>query len=225
MKKTDEKYVNKSVDIDEMIKHGGRIVYNARGGRAVLLDKVLLSDIKDEHELTELIRRMKHEDIALCCVHDEAAAGIIAGEMGYGSIKRCSQWVCRMPYGNGFIGEDIRALGSDQLEYTAEYSGESREYLADRIAAGCLWGLFIEEKPAGFIGMHTAGSIGMLQVLPEYRRRGIGEKLERYAIDRQISLGFVPYMHVVDENAASLALQQKIGAVRCLNPALWLYQG
>lgn len=209
-------------DIYEMLHQGGRLIYDAKAGKAAELGGVMLTDISDAGALNELLNHTGDIGINLYCVHDENAAALIKEKCGMHGINRCTQWV--------YTGETIKAddtgiVGAeiDELKLMAEHSGESSEYLAERIKAGCIWELKEDGRLAGFIGMHEAGSIGMLQVLPEFRRHGIGSRLLRFAVHRQLECGSIPYMHVVDGNTASIALQESIAAVKCTAPALWVY--
>ena len=63
----------------------------------------------------------------------------------------------------------------------------------------------------GFIGMHTEGACGMLEVFPEFRRKGIGSALERYISNHLIAQGFIPFGHIITDNYKSLALQRSLG--------------
>lgn len=209
-------------DIYEMLNQGGRLIYDAEAGKAAELGGVMLSNISEPDVLNELLQRTRDDGISLYCVHDENAAELIKEKCGMHGINRCAQWV----YTAETIelnAADIAKVDADELQLIAEHSGENTGYLAERIAAGCMWEARDGGRLAGFIGMHEAGSIGMLQVLPEYRRRGIGAVLLRFAVQRQLDCGSIPYMHVVDGNAASTALQHSISAVKCAAPALWVY--
>lgn len=86
-----------------------------------------------------------------------------------------------------------------------------------------MWGLFEGNAIAGFIGMHPEGSMGLLEVLPEYRRRGYGYLLEAYLIRLHLQRGWTPYCHVVKGNEASLRLQKKLGFEFAEKPAIWVF--
>lgn len=55
------------------------------------------------------------------------------------------------------------------------------DYIKNRIKTNTMLGAFIDKKLVGFIGTHEEGSIGILEVLPQYRKRGIGEMLQKCA--------------------------------------------
>lgn len=55
--------------------------------------------------------------------------------------------------------------------------------------------------------------MGLLEVLPQFRRRGLAEVLEVGLIAQQLHRGLLPYCHVRLGNTASEALQTKLGLV------------
>lgn len=69
----------------------------------------------------------------------------------------------------------------------------------------------IHDALAGFIGEHLEGSMGLLEVLPEYRSKGYGYKLETFLINHFLRLNVIPFCQVRINNSESLALQKKIG--------------
>ncbi len=67
----------------------------------------------------------------------------------------------------------------------------------------------------GFIGTHSDGSMGMLEVLPAFRRHHIGEELEKRLINEILRDNKIPYCHVVYGNDKSFNLQVKLGGTCC----------
>lgn len=96
-------------------------------------------------------------------------------------------------------------------------------YLKDRLRKKSMFGAFVEENLAGFIGLHGEGSIGLLQVLPEWRRQGIATALETEMINRQLREGRTPYCYVREENEVSSKLQEKLGLYPAKGMVYWLY--
>ena len=96
------------------------------------------------------------------------------------------------------------------------------DYIKGRLRSGTMYGMFIDGKPAGFIGMHAEGSLGLLEILPEYRRCGLAFALESYAINRMLEKGWTPYGQILLGNAASTSLQQKLGLSISKQTCYWL---
>ncbi|MCD8379868.1 MAG: GNAT family N-acetyltransferase [Lachnospiraceae bacterium] len=63
---------------------------------------------------------------------------------------------------------------------------------------------------AGYIGTHSEGALGMLQVRTQYRGRGIGAALESFMINLALTRGEIPFGHIFEGNEASLRLQRKL---------------
>ena len=99
------------------------------------------------------------------------------------------------------------------------------DYLAD-LGVDVLWLSPVYKSPqddngydisdyhlAGFAGVHQEGALGMLEVVPAFRRRGLAEALEAAVIARVLEAGGFPYCHVRLGNTASESLQEKLGLV------------
>lgn len=94
------------------------------------------------------------------------------------------------------------------------------EHIKKIIREEQMFGAEVEGKLAAFIGFHSDGSSGMLEVFPEYRRKGIGTQLEFFFMNYQIEKGFTPYGQVYITNVASLNMQSRIG-LEVSNDYIW----
>ena len=83
---------------------------------------------------------------------------------------------------------------------------------------------YYRDRPVGFIGEHLEGSMGMLYVFPEYRRRGFGAALQRRLIAKTMEAGYIPFGQVETGNVASLELQKKTGMTRSDNVIVWMWR-
>lgn len=149
-----------------------------------------------------------------CVLHGEAAQKAFhtwyKGEIG----TPCMQY-CRMSREKFEVPPicTIRPLTEDDIAFVAEHYqlSNSPDYLRWRISEGELHGAEVNGKLVGFIGSHGDGSIGMLEVIPEFRRRRIGTALEFYQMNRHIDKGWTPYGQVYIDNPESKLLQKKVG--------------
>ncbi|MBG0767774.1 MAG: GNAT family N-acetyltransferase [Spirochaetaceae bacterium] len=106
----------------------------------------------------------------------------------------------------------IRPLMDRDLPVVLQhYKLVDEAYILERFQAGVMIAAEIDGNLAGFMGRHIECSMGMLEVLPQYRRRHVGEALERTYINHLLSQDITPYCHVVAGNTASLSLQRKLG--------------
>lgn len=128
------------------------------------------------------------------------------------------------PDGRGEDGFAIRTLTEEFIPFVAEHYSEigSPEYVTERILHGAVYGAFYEEKIVGFIAEHEEGSIGMLYVLPEYRKRHVAMALETYCMNLAVERGEIPYGQVVLGNEASIRLQEKMGICFAKETIVWM---
>lgn len=122
-------------------------------------------------------------------------------------------------------GFSIRKLTrADAPEVIKNYEAfPDPDYIYERIGDGML-GAFSGEKLAGFMGTHDEGSMGLLEVLPEFRRCGLAEALERRLINLQLSRHRVPFGQVAPDNAASMNLQKKLGLTVSGQAMYWFWE-
>lgn len=133
-------------------------------------------------------------------------------------------WLSALPVPES-PGADIRPLTLLDLPAVLRHYTNipDERYIRERIETGML-GIYENGELAGFIGIHEEGSIGMLEILPDHRRRGLAFKLEMAMMRKQQSLGRVPYAQIKAGNEASLRLHQKLGmAVTQAAPLCWLF--
>ena len=128
------------------------------------------------------------------------------------------------PDGRGEDGFAIRTLTEEFIPFVAEHYSEigTSEYVSERIRHGAVYGAFYDEKIVGFIANHEEGSIGMLYVLPEYRKRHVAMALETYCMNLAVERGEIPYGQVVLGNEASIRLQEKMGICFAKGTVVWM---
>ena len=91
------------------------------------------------------------------------------------------------------------------------------------MAKGELFGALIQGELAGFIGCHEEGTYGILEVLPQFRRRGVGYALERHIIGWLLDHDRIPYCQIAVDNGASISLQNRLGLSLSQKPVHWLF--
>ena len=81
-----------------------------------------------------------------------------------------------------------------------------------------------QDQLIGFIGEHLEGSMGILYVLPAFRRKGYGAALQRRLIAKTMAEGYIPFGQVEKDNHASLHLQKKLGMTQSGNLIVWMWR-
>lgn len=229
------------IDMIELINRGrARIVYHDA-------DEILLRDIVTgiyfhtrmsgvpQMEWKLPLKLAKDERIECIVLHQREMVPLM--EMHFhlkedmeclqGAYTRREKLPVRGLYGPDGRGEDgfaIRTLTEEYIPFVAEHYSEigSPEYVTERILHGAVYGAFYEEKIVGFIADHEEGSIGMLYVLPEYRKRHVAMALETYCMNLAVERGEIPYGQVVLGNEASIHLQEKMGICFAKGTIVWM---
>ncbi len=112
------------------------------------------------------------------------------------------------------ISSDLVIRPADMNDFdavSAIYDKITAEELKQVISRKELFIGMCGNEMAGFAGRHLEGSIGILEVLPEYRKRGYGKALECFMINYMLSKGLYAFCQVETHNQVSLSLQKKLG--------------
>ena len=218
-----------SIDMLEGIRRGVLEIIEAGGDGVLAADgesgQYSLSAFTPE-ESRRLTALALERGARLFCVHQRHTVDALAASFDFPFYLECVQAVYlskeppREPSPCGF-----RALAPDMAEWVCRnYHNDSGDlgYISQLLEKGVFTGAYVGDRCAGFIGRHSDGSIGLLDVLPEIRRLGIGAALERKAIGDELELGNVPFGQVVWDNHASLALQRAVGMTVSDGHLWWL---
>lgn len=238
------------MDMIELINRG-RAELLFCGDREILLQDVITgidfyTNLKDGEEPWEAAKRLEQEVFAgmPCCparivFHQKEIAEAAAEGLSLHIALTCTQAVLTrreklpvrglyrpdgQPMESGSCqGLTIRPLGQEHGAMAEEqyhsYDGEG--YIRERIAKKAMYGAFFGEELAGFVGFHAEGSIGMLEVFPQYRRRHIGKALETFILNKALEMGHIPYGQMAVGNQASKALQQSLGLYMAKGQLVW----
>lgn len=121
----------------------------------------------------------------------------------------------------------IRPLDETALPFVLQNythaDSNGADYLRSRLQSGDFFGAFVAGRPAGFIGTHEEGSMGLLEVLSEYRRKGIALALAVFQTNRILSQERVPFSQIEPGNEASFALHRRLGFEISCESIDWLF--
>jgi GNAT superfamily N-acetyltransferase len=98
------------------------------------------------------------------------------------------------------------------------------EYLRDRIRQAPAIGVMVDGILAGFVMTHEELAMGVMEVLPEFRRRGLAAKLVSNLAMRMRELGLPCIVEITVNNHASLKLAAAAGFLP-LQKAHWIHLG
>lgn len=165
------------------------------------------------------------EKMDLAATHSQETADFLREKYGIKNRDRCTQAVYLgkepLPVPEGL---EIRQLGEESFQVISEnYTTVSDpKYIHQRLAAGVMHGAVENGELMGFIGIHDEGSVGLLKVLPDYRRRGVATALMAYMTNWCLERGWVPFSQIFEGNTASTELHKKMGWTLCPQDMFWV---
>ncbi len=213
------------VSLSEPLRLGSaRVVACSEAGALLCHDTDLLMLAADSIKAAELLLAAWDRPIQEITVVGTELTDALMDRMQLQMSSRCYQAVyCkkeRLP-----VHADIRQL--DLSYFQAVLDGyslfQNPEYVDNRLRSGVVYGAFVDGTLAGFVGEHREGSMGMLEVFPAYRGRGLAVALESFQINRYLSEGRVPFDQVILGNEKSLGLQRKLGLELSRDTVAWLW--
>ena len=220
------------VDMLECIRRGGAEILEASPGGVLLFDSgsgAYMLSAGSEADARRMIARVNRAELFV--LHQEFGLAFAEERFSlHGRIVvRNAAYLCGAPLPAADSPAEIRPLDESFLPFLRErytmMSVSGTPYLLGRLRAGVMFGALIGDEIAGFVGMHEEGSIGLLEVLPAFRRRGIARALESFQANRPLGQGRVPYGQVEPGNAASLALQRSLRFTVSGRRICWLTDG
>lgn len=87
----------------------------------------------------------------------------------------------------------------------------SVSYILDRLSKGVSSCVCFEGKPIAWGMTQDDGAIGFLHVLPEFRRKGLGQDVTLDLIHKVRKQNKVPFLHIEEKNIKSMSLATGIG--------------
>ena len=165
------------------------------------------------------------EKMELASTHDRETGEYLKETYGFAECRCCTPAAYLgkepLPVPGQF---EIRPLGQEFFSTVLEHyhSFSDPDYIRKRLDAGVMHGAFQGEELLGFIGMHAEGSVGLLEVLPEHRRKGAAAALMAFMTNWFLERGWVPFSQIFEGNTPSFQLHRKMGWTLCKDPLYWL---
>ena len=173
--------------------------------------------------LAERLLDTLSKDTTHIVAHNISLAELIESKLGYRRRVPCNQAVYGgQPFAFDKGGLEIRLMQADDARETSDMYFDCVDEASEHIRLKLVYGGYIDGKLAAMIGRHYQGSMGMLVVKEEYRRRGLGGIMEKFLINSLLEKGLTPYCQVIEDNTASLSLQRKLGLDISENMLYWM---
>lgn len=217
-----------NVDMLQCIRRGSADILYTLNNSVALIDTLSGTCMIYMEEKNKEVLNVIPEKCTIFNCHDQYSYSLIKNNFKIESEMKC----CNVVYikKEKIILEtsnlNIRLIDSKYEKLIVDYYAKAKiaeeSYVKERIRSNKVFGAFIDNVLCGFIGIHAEGSIGMLEVFPEYRRKHIGMYLQGFLINNALAKGDYPYGQVVENNIPSLKLQKKLGLEISKNYLYWL---
>lgn len=159
-------------------------------------------------------------------VQGDAMAAEIASRVPLGHVSDCVQFYLPedVPVSADETGIiDLKPEDAPYIHSHYTYREVTTvDYLAERITAAPAIGLVVDGVLAGFVMTHEEMTMGVMHVLPAYRKLGLATRLNAAMVRRMRALGLPCIVEIVHDNHASLALAKSAG-FQPLQKAHWMH--
>lgn len=165
-------------------------------------------------ELNELVSKLDDNDKYFAVIEDWMLPILTQGKEVEWKLS-CMKYIfpknIKLPRNNC----KVIKLSVDDVQYiydNYEYKKyTSLEYIAERIVKDISFGIIEDNKLAGWIMIHDDGAIGLLNVLPAFRKKGYGYELILAMIKEVRKIDKISFLHIEEDNIKSTNLALKIG--------------
>jgi tRNA (guanine37-N1)-methyltransferase len=231
-----EKYKQREHYIKELLKdkrNNIQMLESLRRGTGEIIntDPLVIYMACDDLVMVDINRKMDVDEF-LSLLPDGVHSIVVGQEFGdilkdvEGIHKSCDvyNYVYTENVHRKIVNKDIRLLTEEYADYVGtHYELAGYDYAVEKVREGIVYGIFVDNEIAGFIGTHGEGSIGMLYIDERFRRRGLAADLESFMFNRDLEAGRTPYGQVIIDNVNSIKLQEKMGVYGGDKILTWLH--
>lgn len=218
-----------NLNIDRVLERGTGKIIEQRPDAIMVFDersKGLMLACDDASVGEAMLERHLTEEHRLLMISDVALGRAMFKKYDFADGLECFQvayYSDEMPEVSGAL--DIRAAEAEDVPLLTEiYDVLTEEEMEEIVRRGNLLLGYEGAEMAGFVGEHLEGSIGLLHVMPKFRRKGYAMELENAMIRKNMEAGFLPFGQVEKSNTASMALQKKLGLTQSENTIIWMWR-
>ena len=221
-----------NIDMIECIRRGSiELIYSSEDG-VLIYDKPSKSYMMSAYTMKsakKIIEKIP-EDITMIVGHQDLYYDLLINKFKFKDSMVCyhAVYTKSMPIEIPDCDVEIRMLSEEYIDTIIKNYSKidlcNREYIGGRIKNRAMYGAFIKGELCGFIGIHEEGSIGMLEVIPEYRGRGIAKCLQAFLTNDAVNNGRYAYGQIVENNMISIELQKRLGFEISSRKVYWLFK-
>ena len=214
--------------LDRVLRRGSGDIIAEQNDALLIRDRIsgaLLLACEDAAAGIPLLDRCKGEDFRLLMVSDYPTGSTAFERYGFSEKLECFQFAYYGKKPRATSGLTFRTADMNDFALITDYYQLIRPEELEKVIKrqSVLLG-YDQDRLVGFVGEHLEGSMGLLYVLPEFRRRGFGAALETQLIAKTMDKGYIPFGQVEKGNSASMKLQKKIGMTQSDHMIVWMWK-
>lgn len=204
---------------------GAEVLYSEDDGVLVAsrADGTYLMSAESEEAVEKMLRFIDVPVFDLFLHQLRFAGPVIEKKQDLRTIP-CWQYVYaknEMPAIRNVPGIVIKPLNMTYLSFIRENYKAGEDAYVWALENGML-GAFDHDRCVGFMGTRCCGELGLLNVLPDYRGRGIAKALESRIMAERLKEGKPCYSNIVIGNEASIKLHESLGFEKADSLTVWL---
>lgn len=219
----------KHVGMLQVIYRGTAQIIEANEQGVLLRDEIsevyMLSTTEDTQGIAWMKEHLTKENCSIMQVTSKGCMEFAKKAYGFKNSLDCKQMVYSKKEPVTYKAR-LKIVEPNEVQFQQiwnVYDAISYEELCKIRERHQLFVALYEGEMVGFIGSHLEGSIGLLKVLPEHRRRGYGLEMESYMINQFLEWGYIPFVQVEVGNKQSEALQVKLELETSDEYVYWIY--
>lgn len=203
--------------INYVINNGGEILYAETDGVLALYKGIYALFGTSGQGLTKALSLVENASCFVCSSSEEGDA-VLEKFKNIKKKKACYQILYREPFGVE-IPEDtiVKELPptDENIDFvTSTYTlGFAREDIKRLMQDFTFYATYTGGELSGYIGRHDEGSIGLLEIMPKFRRKGLGAFLVDYSVKKVNEQGDIAYCNIEANNEKSLKMHLKMNFI------------
>lgn len=204
--------------------HGAEKIYAEKDGLLLFYGGIYNIFGTNGKGLENALSLVNEAKCFVCSTEEECKA--VMQKFGFAKSKPCYQIWYKKPFGVEIPQDtEVKILTptDENIDFvTQTYTlGFSREAIKTLMTDFDFYATYTDGEISGYIGRHDEGSIGILEIMPKFRRRGLGAFLVDYSVKKVVESGDVAYCHIVKDNVGSLNMHLKMNFTPCDKLVWW----
>lgn len=195
----------------------GEILYAEKDGLLMCFKGIYVLFGTSGNGIENALSLIKDANCFVCSSEKEGDA-VLKRFKGITKKKACYQILYKEPFGVEIpLNTEVKPLPptDENVDFvTSTYTlGFSREDIKRLMTDFTFYATYTGGEISGYIGRHDEGSIGLLEIMPKFRRMGLGAFLVDYSVKMVNGEGDIAYCNIEAINEKSLKMHLKMNFI------------